>query len=345
MESIQLPVVVGVDPHVDSLSAAALDPTGAVIWDMTVANTDSGFDELTAAVNGRRLVWAIEGTGTFGRALSDRLIASGGEVREVPTRLTGRFRSRGGFSKTDRGDAAAIGRAALSEPLPVVSHLPVAEALRVLVRQREALVNTQVRALNRIRARLRELDPSMERSMGRLRTKSVLEMLATYPEPDPGDPYRHALVTAIGLDAVNSLRRRHQIRHLETEIKAVLPEAGHVLMDICGIGLIGASTIIAATGDIGRFPTEGHYGRYCGTAPLDASSGRQQRHRVNRWGNRALNRVLHTAIITQLHQHSNAHHYITRRLTEGKTKNVAIRAAKRHLNKKIYRLLKNHPLT
>jgi transposase len=312
---------------------------------MTVPNSDTGFDELVGRVNGHSLVWAIEGTGTFGRALADRLLADGGEVREVPTRLTGRLRSRGGFSKTDRGDAAAIGRAALSETLPVVSHLPVTEALRVLIRQREALVNTQVRALNRIRARLRELDPDMERSMGRLRTKSVLETLATYRDPGSGDPYWCALMRVIGLDAINSLTRRHQIRQLETEIKAVLPEAGQVLTEICGIGLIGAGTIIAATGDVDRFPTEGHYGRYCGTAPLDASSGRQERHRVNRWGNRALNRVLHTAIITQLQQRGDAHTYIEKRLTEGKPKNVAIRAAKRHLNKKIYRLLKNHPLT
>jgi hypothetical protein len=185
----------------------------------------------------------------------------------------------------------------------------------------------------------------MERHMGRLRNKSTLEELASYPQPDPGDSYRCALVAAIWIDANNCLMRRGQIRDLEIRVEEVLPPAGHALLAITGIGLIGAGTIIAATGNVARFPTEGHYGRYCGTAPLDASSGRQQRHRVNRWGNRALNRVIHTAIITQLQHRGPASGYVTRRISEGKTKTEAIRACERHLNKGIYRLLKNNPLT
>lgn len=345
MVSIQLPVVVGVDPHVDTLSAAAVDAAGAVVWDMTVPNTAAGIGELVGRVDGGEVLWAIEGTGTFGRALCDRLLDAGSEVREVPTRLTGRLRSRSGFSKTDRGDAAAIGRAALSDPLAGVTHCQVVDTLRVLVRQREALVNTQVRALNRIRARLRELDPERARTIGRLRSKAALETLASYGTDHSNDPYRDALKTAISIDAANSLVRRQQIQLLETRLKEELPAAGHALMTIIGIGLIGASTIIAATGNVDRFPTEGHYGRYCGTAPLDASSGRQHRHRLNRWGNRALHRVIRTAIITQLQQRDQAHQYVTRRITEGKTKTEAIRACQRHLNKRIYRLLKQHPLT
>ncbi len=316
-----------------------------MVWEVTVPNSRGGIGELTCRVNGDGVVWAIEGTGTFGRALCDRLLESGGVVREVPTRLTGRLRARAGFSKSDRGDAAAIGRAGLSDPLAGVTHHRVAETLRVLVRQREALVNSQVRALNRIRARLRELDPDTERAMGRIRSKTMLETLTRYGDTVEVDPYRGALRLAISIDATNVLTRRHQIRRLETDIKQELPEAGSALMAITGIGLIGAGTIIAATGEVTRFPTEGHYGRYCGTAPLDASSGRQHRHRLNRWGNRALNRVIHTAIITQLQQHREAHAYVTRRINEGKTKTEAIRTCQRHLTKRIYRTLKRHPLT
>jgi transposase len=345
VESIQHPAVIGVDPHVDTLSAAAVDPAGAVMWDTTVDNTTIGIRDLIAQVNGPAVLWAIEGTGTFGRALCDRLLATGHLVREVPTRLTGRHRSRSGFGKTDRGDAAAIARAGLADPLAGVTHHPVCETLRIYTRQREALVRSQVRALNRIRARLRELDPDTERTMGRLRNKTTLTGLANYPYRDTGDSYHAALVTAIRIDAGNWLIRYHQIRQLVTDIRSVLPEAGHALMGITGIGLIGAATIIAVTGSIDRFSTEGHYARYCGTAPLDASSGRNQHHRLNRWGNRAVNRVLHTAIITQLARHGDAYHYVNRRIKEGKTKSAAIRAVERHLNKNIYRLLKQHPLT
>ena len=345
MESIQHPTVIGVDPHVDTLSAAAVDSAGAVMWDTTVDNTTAGINDLIGWVNGSAVLWAIEGTGTFGRALCDRLLATGHPVREVPTRLTGRWRTRSGFGKTDRGDAAAIARAGLADPLAGVTHHPVCETLRVYTRQREALVRSQVRALNRIRARLRELDPDTERAMGRLRNKSTLTALAGYPHRDTDGLYRQALVTAIRIDAGNWLLRSHQIRQLETDIRRVLPEAGHALMGITGIGLIGAATIIAGTGSIDRFETEGHYARYCGTAPLDASSGRNQHHRLNRWGNRALNRVLHTAIITQLGCRGDGYHYVNRRIQQGKTKTAAIRAAKRHLNKGVYRLLKRYPLT
>ncbi len=114
-------------------------------------------------------------------------------------------------------------------------------------------------------------------------------------------------------------------------------------MRIQGIGLVGAATIIAHSAPISRFPTEGHYASYNGTAPLDASSGRQQRHRLNRWGNRTLNKTIHIAIVTQLAHRGEAHHYLTRRTTETKTE--AIRSAKRHLSRRIYRTLKNNPLT
>lgn len=345
MESIQHPAVIGVDPHVDTLTAAAVDQAGAVVWDTTVANTTVGIGDLIARVNGSAVLWAIEGTGTFGRALCDQLLGAGHRVREVPTRLTGRQRARSGFGKTDRGDATAIARAGLADPLAVVTHHPIAETLRIYTRHRQTLVWSQVRAVNRIRARLRELDPDTERNLGRLRSKTKLTTLATYPNPNPGNPHHQALIDTIHIDAATWLIQHDQIRRLETHIRRMLPEAGHALMTIEGIGLIGAATIIASTGTIHRFPTEGHYARYCGTAPLDASSGRNQHHRLNRWGNRALNRVLHTAIVTQLQRRGEAHRYITRRIQQGKTKTAAIRTAERHLNRRIYRTLKQHPLT
>jgi transposase len=343
--TIQHAVCVGVDPHLDTVSAAVVDGLGTVLWEATVANTADDLAGMidTIGGNGDRR-WAIEGSGGLGRLLCDQLLAHGSTVFEVPTRLTARIRLRHGFSKTDRLDAVAIARLALTETLPMVQHHPMVEALRVLWRQRETLVSAQVEAANRIRARLRELDPDAARRLGRLRSRPGFETL-TRIDIDHTNPHRRALALAIGLDAQESLERIERIRQLEAEIKAVMPPAGHALTQIQGIGLIGAAGIIANTGAINRFPTEGHYARHAGTAPLDASSGRQQRHRLNRYGNRKLNRIIHTAIVTQLQQHGDAHHYVNRRITEGKTKQEAIRAAKRHLTRRIYRTLKQHPLT
>ena len=344
--SIQQVVSIGVDPHVDTVSAAGVDGVGSVLWEATVANTVAGIGGLIDSVGGngdRR--WAIEGSGGLGRLLADELLSRGGVVLEVPTRLTARLRLRAGFSKSDRLDAAAIARLGLSESLPVVQHRLVVEALRVLWGQREALVGAQVEAANRIRARLREYDSETARRLGRLRSVRGFQAVSETVEPDDPNPHRRALAMTIRIDVEEALRRHEWIKQLETEIKAIMPPAGIELMAIEGIGLIGAAAIIAATGDVTRFPTEGHYARYAGTAPLDASSGRQQRHRLNRWGNRDLNKVIHVAIVTQLRRRGEAHHYITRRISEGKTRQEAIRTAKRHLTRRIYRTLKQHPLT
>ena len=118
-------------------------------------------------------------------------------------------------------------------------------------------------------------------------------------------------------------------------------DAGAIRACVCGISTIGAATLIAEIGDITRFNTAARFAAWSGTAPLDASSGRNQRHRLNRRGNRQVNRVLHTAILTQLNTKGPAADYTTRRLQQGKTKNEAIRAATRHLAANIWRQLHN----
>lgn len=344
MASIQPLSRVGVDPHADTLAASGTDAVGVELFHLEVPNTARGIQQLISRVNGDPVTWAIEGTGTFGRALCDRLLATGADVVEVPTRLTGRYRTKAGRNKTDRGDAIAIARASLMDDCAQVSHDPNIETLRILVTQRHSLVTSQVESANRIRARLRELDPDSTKAPKRLRSKKAFLELSSL-DTGNDDQHREALVHVIKIDAANWLGRYQQIRELETRIGNALPEAGKRLIEMKGIGLVGAATILANTGDINRFPTEGHYGSFCGTAPLDASSGRQDRHRLNRFGNRAINQVLHTAIITQLAAHGEAYEYVTKRITENKTRKEAIRAAKRKLNRRIYRTLKQHPLT
>jgi transposase len=181
--------------------------------------------------------------------------------------------------------------------------------------------------------------------MKRIRGITMFTRLQQWPNTTTSDQYRAALVSVIRVDGINCVTRLRQIQALEKAIAQVMPRAGVALTEIVGIGTVGAATIIANTRDIARFPTEGHYGRYCGTAPLDASSGRQEHHRLNRFGNRAINITLRTAILTQLKHNSQAASYVARRMTEGKTKKEAIRAAKRQLNKKVYRTLKQYDLT
>jgi transposase len=342
MSSIQHVSSVGVDSHKDTLAAAGVDTSGSVVFTCEVQNTTDGMDDLIRRVDDASVVFGIEGTGGYGRALCDRLIDDGRSVVEVPTRITGRYRAQAGHAKTDKGDAVAIARAVLSDRCAGVTHGPVPEALRVLVRQRQTLVDDQTAGINRIRARLVELDPDVEKTLKRIRGITVFTRFTQWPDDTTGDPYRGALVSVIRIDGSNCVTRLRQIQALETQIAEIMPQAGVALTKIVGIATVGAATIIANTRDIARFPTEGHYGRYCGTSPLDVSSGRQEHHRLNRFGNRDINTTLRTAILTQLKHNGQAASYVARRMTEGKTKKEAIRAAKRHLNKKVYRTLKQH---
>ncbi len=131
-------------------------------------------------------------------------------------------------------------------------------------------------------------------------------------------------------------RRTVQLqRQLAVMVKAVCP----ALLDVEGCGVLTAARILADVETIERFDNERRFASYCGVSPLDASSGRHQRHRLNRTGNRRLNRALHIIAVTQIRIYAPARDYVARRISEGKTNREALRALKRHLARRIYRIL------
>ncbi len=339
---MSLRVTIGVDAHLDTLALCAVAGSGKRLSHCEVPNTESGFSRASRfATDCGAKRFAIEGGGSHGRALRRFLTTEGFEVTEVPTWRLDQLRRRGRGRKDDATDAELAARVDLVEELPVTGCSDRAEAIRVLRVQRSGLVKQQTAAINRIRALLVEVDPARAAQMGRVRSRRSLQALSRVAYR--GDLYRDTVAAAIRFEAKAAIERRDMIRHLEERIDQLLPAAGHALKEICGISTIGAATIIGEIGDIERFATPARFAAWAGTAPLDASSGRQQRHRLNRRGNRQVNRVLHTAILTQLRCSGPAATYIERRLQEGKTRNEAIRAATRHLTTKTWRTLKQHP--
>lgn len=145
--------------------------------------------------------------------------------------------------------------------------------------------------------------------------------------------------------AADCARRLDQIKQLTRQLREVMPPVGEALMRLDGIGVITASQILAEVAGSGGFATEAKMAAWSGIAPLDASSGRQERHRLNRGGNRRANRAVHTMITTQLRHRGEAADYISRRITEGKTRKEAIRAAKRYAIRRIWKTLHTHGLT
>ncbi len=333
----------GCDPHLDTVAVAVVDGAGLKVLDeRVVANTPTGHGEVAALCRSLGVSQVgIEGASGYGRALAETLHTAGMDVWEVPTRATVTERRRQGGSKSDPIDARAIARAVVAGNVHRWSNDTDLESLRRLVNRRETLVKQQTQTINNLRALLAEIDPQLAATLGRIRSQRILKRLID-------TDYATADTTTVWLiaDLAQDCLHRHQrIKELTTKIHHALPPAGIALMTIPGCGPITAAWILAQVAGTDHFATEAHFAMYTGAAPLDASSGRQQHHRLNRGGNRQLNRALHTIIITQHNTRGEAHHYIQRRKTEGLTHRQAIRACKRHLARRIWKILNHHGLT
>lgn len=335
----------GCDPHLDTVTAAVVNPVGGEMETVQVPNGADGWNQLTEVC--RRLevtTVGIEGASGYGRGLATALTTAGITVTEVPTRVTAATRRIDGAGKTDPGDARTIARAVQRGDANPWTHHPDLETIRVLTHRREALVREQTRDVNQLRALITEVDPARAATLGRLRSHKAFRQLQTIDYPTDN---HHRTVASLIQDLADDCDRRlTTTRNLTHRLQAELPPAGQTLIDqIHGCGVITASQILAEIAGTDGFATHPKMAAWAGTAPLDASSGRQQHHRLNPGGNRQANRAIHTIVITQLHHHGPAHTYITRRISEGKTKKEAIRAAKRHLTRRIWKILHNHQLT
>lgn len=339
-------VVMGCDPHLDSIAAAVVDRSGTELAAVTVGNDPAGWARLAGLVaeHGIETV-GIEGASGWGRRLAETLTAAGVEVREVPTRVTARQRRVDGAGKTDRGDARTIARAAARRDGHRWRDTQDLETIRVIWARRDHLVKAQTADVNQLRAMIAELDPALAARLPRLRSTRQFRQLAGFVIDDPSR-YRQTLADLIRTTAHTCADRLDQIRRLGRTLHELMPPAGRELIaTFTGCDTITAAQILAQIAGTGGFTSDAQMAAWAGTAPLDASSGRQQRHRLNRGGNRQLNRALHTIILTQLALGTEAAHYIGRRITEGKTRKEAIRAAKRHLTRRIWKTLHRHNLT
>ena len=339
--------VMGCDTHLDSVTVAVIDPTvEKTVTVVTVPNRSEGWDRVFELCQRMQVGQVgIEGASGFGRGLATRLVDDGVEVVEIPTRLTARIRTIDGSSKTDPGDAVAVGRATARGEGSVWTYQPAAETLRVLTHHRQSLITEQTRAINQLRALLIEIDPDLSAQTRRLgRSRRPFQQLTEIGFD--ANPHHETIGWLINQLAADCLRRIDQIRELDARIKQSMPPVGWVLIDqIVGCGLITAAQLLSELAGTDRFASDAQMAAWAGTAPLDASSGKQQRHRLNRGGNRQANRAIHTIVVTQHRCGGPAADYIARRTSEGKTPKEAIRAAKRHATRHIWKIIRDHQLT
>jgi transposase len=287
-----------------------------------------------------RLV-AIENARGYGLAIAQSLLAQGEELVDVPATLTceGR-RGSGQRGKHDQGDALVVARIALRDEqrLPRLDATVLDDELKLLVDARDQLIVEAGRWRNRAHALLRVAAPGYQGKTGPLASAGcVRRARAIARRASAHDPVRGPLAVQ-ALDRLTALER--DAAKLEREIRELL-RARHCthLLAICGVGPIVAAKILGETRDVRRFRGAAAYAAHTGTAPVPASSGRTQRHRLNRGGNRQLNRALYTIAMVQARWDPGARAYLERKLAEGKSAAEARRCLKRHLANVVYRAL------
>ncbi len=282
-------------------------------------------------------LWAVEGANGVGRPLAQRLVAAGEHVVDVPAKLAARVRlfDTGHNRKTDALDAHSIAAVAVrTEGLRVVADDGELEALRMLTDRRDELAHQRVQTVNRLQRLLSELLPGQrKRDLSATQAKTMLATVR--PRDIAGKTRRRMAAEEItDLVAVDA-----KLKKIKAELKAAVVERGSTLMDLYGVGPAGAARVLADVGDVARFADRNRFASWTGTAPLDASSGEQTRHRLSRAGNRRMNHVLHVAAVVQIRHDTEGRAYYRRKLAAGKTPMEALRCLKRRLSDVVYRQL------
>jgi len=333
-------IVVGIDPHKQTHTAVAVDrATGGVLAELTLRARTPGFERLVAWARGldAERLFAVEDGRHVSGALERHLIARGERSVRVPPRMMGESRRvdriRG---KSDPIDATAVARAALAHPdLPEATLAGPEREIGLLVAHRESLVNERTDKICKLRWLLHDIDPELAPPPRSLNRFATLERLSRTLQARES-----SVDVEICLDLIDRCRQiTRRANELERRIGGLVRTHAPALLEIPGCAALTSAKIVAETAQVGRFPSEGHFARYAGTAPIPASSGARHRQRFNRRGNRQLNTAVHRIAVTQIRMHAPARDYVEKKRAEGKSKTEAIRALKRHITRVVFKTM------
>ncbi|MAY94949.1 MAG: IS110 family transposase [Nocardioides sp.] len=326
------------DPHKRSVTIEVMAADEEVLGGGRFGTDAAGFQSMLEYVTRwPDRVWAIEGCNGIGRHVAMRLIAEGHEVVDVPPKLSARARvfATGQGRKTDATDAHSVALVGtrMAGLRPVVHDEQLA-VLRLLVDRRSSLGDDHTRMISQLHQLLLELIPGgAKKDLSAAQAKALLAKVR--PRDTVGKARRRVAAELIAdLERVYARKKA-----ADKELKELLAATGTTLMDLHGIGPSGAARLLVEVGDITRFPNREHFASWNGTAPIDASSGDQVRHRLSRAGNRQINRTLHIMATVQLRNDTEGRAYFDRRKRDGKTSMEAMRALKRRLSNIVYRTM------
>jgi transposase len=313
-----------------------------VLEERTLACGESSLLGWAARLGCERL-WALEDCRHVTGALERLLLAAGEELVRVPPKLTGMARRAGRErGKSDPIDALAVARVALREP-DLARPRPGEERyreLKLLVVDRDDLIDERRRAQQRLRWHLHQIDASFVVPAGALDRMVWLERVGRWLSRRP-----RVVQVRLARDLLGRCRSlTRMILDLDRELETLSAQMAPALLELPGCGGLTAAKLLAEIGPIERFRTDAQLARHGGVAPLEASSGKHQRHRLDRGGNRQLNCALHRIAITQGRVHPPARAYLERKQSEGKSRREALRCLKRQLARTVFNTLKSEPL-
>jgi len=337
---MQWTVAIGVDTHKDMHVAVALDRFGAQLDSREFATTETGYRAL--------LVWAlelgvpafaVEGCGSYGAGLARFLKLAGVTVWECE-RPRRQDRRRG---KNDLIDAALAARRLLSgEGLSRPRGGGRREELRLLLLERRSATQARTGALNQLNALVVTAPDQLRQRLSKLNGERLAHAAARLR---PGNNISNTVLHRLGRRVE---RLSNEIAEVDRNLLNILTDVAPELLAECGVGPVCAAQLLVSSGDPQRMASEASFAALAGTNPLDASSGQQRRHRLNRGGDRQLNWALHVIALARIHHHAETAAYYQRLLATGKTVREARRCIKRALARYFYRQLREiqaHTLT
>ena len=335
--------VIGIDTHRDTHQVEIADPAGKPIMTMQISNDSTGFTRLLAViaqvVPGPRVAVSIEGTRSFGIGLARALAAAGLLVLECeqPAR-----KQRRGKGKSDPIDAHLAVLAALrldAGKLPAPRADGDREALRILLVARQEITVARTAQAGRLRALLLAGDDTDRRAARATLSGKALAALAGRELPADASREHAVRQAEIRRLALALAQARQQLRDNRAQLLAIVEDIAPGLTSRYGVGPVSAAQAIVSFSHPGRCRSEAAYAALGGISPIPASSGMTVRHRLNRGGDRALNRAIHAIAIVRMRSCARTRAYVARRTAEGKTTREIRRCLKRYIARELYRQL------
>lgn len=332
-------LVAGADTHADTIHVAAISMTGAAIGDREFATTRAGYAAaikfLTSLGQVQRI--GVEGTASYGAGFTRALTAAGIDVVEVTRAVKSTRRLKG---KSDPLDAYSAARTALAGDGLASPKDDTTAGLRALHIARRSAIKHRTAVINQIKAMLVSAPDSVREKYCRTTSLKLIEALARCRPDAQSEPWAQSVLTAAKMLAQRVQFLETQAETLQTQIDAFVTEANPGLRAAYGVGAdTAAQLLITAGANPHRLHSEAAFAALCGVAPVPASSGKTNRHRLSRGGDRAANNALFRIALVRMSHHQPTKNYVQRQSALGHTRMEILRKLKRAIAREIFKLL------